>query len=48
MIIGVALVVDELHKGQRLICRYPESVPSAILNSTEGFLKFHQEYHSLR
>lgn len=48
MIIGIALVVDELHKGQRLVCRYPESIPSSILNSNEGLLKFHQEYHSLR
>ena len=33
MIIGIALVVDELHKGQRLVYRYPESVPSSVLNS---------------
>jgi len=33
MIIGIALVVDELHKGQRLVCRYPEVVPSSVLNS---------------
>ena len=31
MIIGVALLVDELHKGQRLVCRYPEAVPSTFL-----------------
>ena len=48
MIIGIALVVDELHKGQRLVYRYPESVPSSVLNSTEGLLKFHQDYQSLR
>ena len=48
MIIGIALVVDELHKGQRLVYRYPESVPSSVLNSTEGLLKFHRDYQSLR
>lgn len=48
MIIGIALVVDELHKGQRLVYRYPESVPSSVLNSTAGLLKFHQDYQSLR
>ena len=48
MIIGIALVVDELHKGQRLVYRYPEAVPSSVLNSTEGLLKFHQDYQSLR
>ena len=51
MIVGVALVVDELHKGQRLVFRYPESVPSAALNSTtadgESLLRFHKEYLSL-
>jgi hypothetical protein len=31
MIIGVALVVDELHKGQRLAFRYPEVIPSCAL-----------------
>jgi hypothetical protein len=48
MIIGVALVVDELHKGQRLVCRYPESRPSAILNSDSRLLKFHRDYLSIR
>eukprot|EP00596_Hydrurales_sp_CCMP1899_P003461 CAMPEP_0119037084 /NCGR_PEP_ID=MMETSP1177-20130426/5198_1 /TAXON_ID=2985 /ORGANISM="Ochromonas sp, Strain CCMP1899" /LENGTH=873 /DNA_ID=CAMNT_0006997833 /DNA_START=22 /DNA_END=2640 /DNA_ORIENTATION=+ len=46
-VIGIAIVVDELHKGQRLVCRYPESVPAAVLNSTEELLKFHEEYLSL-
>ena len=31
MIIGVALVVDELHKGHRLVFRYPEATPSSVL-----------------
>lgn len=47
MIIGVALVVDELHKGQRLVFRYPVSVPSAVLNSSSALLRFHQAYLSL-
>jgi hypothetical protein len=40
MIIGIALVVDELHKGQRLVYRYPESVPSSVVNAQEQLLKF--------
>ena len=48
MIVGVALVVDELHKGQRLVCRYPECVPSAIFNTDINLLKFHNEYLNLR
>ena len=47
MIIGAALVVDELRKGQRLAFRYPASVPSAILNSHPSLLAFHQDYLSL-
>ena len=47
MIIGIALVVDELHKGQRLVYRYPESVPSSVLNAQEQLLKFHRDYLSL-
>lgn len=45
MIVGVALVVDELHKGQRLVFRYPENIPSATLNSVDGevLLAFHKE-----
>ena len=27
MILGLSLVIDELHKGQRLVFRYPESNP---------------------
>ena len=47
MIIGAALVVDELRKGQRLAFRYPASIPSAILNSHPALLAFHQDYLSL-
>ena len=36
MIIGVALVVDELSKGQHLVFRYPLSTPSSVLNSHPG------------
>jgi len=39
--------VDELHKGQRLVYRYPESVPSSVLNAQEQLLKFHRDYLSL-
>jgi len=47
MIIGVALVVDDLTKGQRLVFRYPISVPSSILNSHASILQFHQDYLSI-
>ena len=45
MIIGCALVVDELNKGPRLVLRYPESLPSSFLNfNNKSLLKFHYEY----
>ena len=47
MIVGIALVVDDPRKGQRLVFRYPESVPSFVLNSGENLLRFHDEYLSL-
>ena len=47
MIIGIALVVDDLTKGQRLVYRYPESIPSNVLNTQEQLLKFHRDYLSL-
>ena len=47
MIIGVALVVDEVHKGQKLVYRYPESIPSALFDlSNEALVKFHRDYLS--
>ena len=48
MIIGIALVVDELNKGQRLVCRYPESIPSYVLKSDSRLLQFHKDYLSMR
>lgn len=48
MIIGIAIVVDELHKGPRLIFRYPSSVPSNILNDDHNLMRFHDEYLSMR
>mmetsp|Transcript_22496 Transcript_22496/g.32851 ORF Transcript_22496/g.32851 Transcript_22496/m.32851 type:complete len:723 (+) Transcript_22496:106-2274(+) len=47
MIIGVALVVDDIRKGQRLVFRYPEAVPSSVINYGENFLKFHKDYLAL-
>ena len=47
MIIGVALVVDEVHKNQKLVYRYPESIPSALFDlSNEALVKFHRDYLS--
>ncbi len=36
MIVGVALVVDELRKGERLIMRYPPSMSSTSTSTTSG------------
>jgi hypothetical protein len=47
MIIGIALVVDELNKGPRLAFRYPESIPSSSLYSDHNYRKFHKEYLSI-
>ena len=47
MIIVIALVVDELNKEQRLVCRYPESIPPSIL-SNKGLREFYDDYFSLR
>ena len=47
MIIGCALVVDELNKGPRLVVRYPESIPSTILNVNTSLLKYHNDYLSI-
>lgn len=40
MIIGIALVVDELRKGQRLVIRYPEAIPSTLENAGKTFKRF--------
>ena len=43
----MALVVDEVHKGQKLVYRYPESIPSALFDlSNEALVKFHRDYLS--
>ncbi len=48
MIIGIALVVDELNKGPRLIFRYPENaIPSQLTNHTK-LLKYHRDFLDLR
>lgn len=47
MILGVALVVDEFHKGHRLVFRYPEAPPSFALFSGEIMMKFHEEFMSM-
>lgn len=49
MILGIALVVNELHKGQKMVFRYPESIPSTISNepSRKGLIKLYKEYFSL-
>ena len=33
MIIGIALIVDELHKGQRLVYKYPDHIPPTSFTS---------------
>ena len=41
IIIGIAFVVDELKKGQRLVFRYPEAVPSFVLNNGHSYFLFY-------
>ena len=41
IIIGIAFVVDELKKGQRLVFRYPEAVPSFVLNNGHSYSSFY-------
>jgi hypothetical protein len=49
MILGIALVVDELHKGQRLVFRYPETVPVFIPSHAEkGLSKLYSQYFAIR
>lgn len=49
MILGVALVVNELNKGQRMIFRYPESIPTSIINSSDkGLIKLYNQYFGFR
>ena len=33
MILGVSLIVDDLHKGQKLVCRYPDTLPDALADA---------------
>lgn len=54
MLLGIALVVEELHKGQRLVFRYPEALPSTLLNLQtsspqlfQALLKLYHDYQSL-
>lgn len=49
MILGIALVVDELHKGQRLVFRYPESVPTfQSADTANGLTKLYNQFFSIR
>ena len=40
MIIGVSLIVDDLQKGQKLVYRYPETLPAALVESNSPLLKY--------
>jgi hypothetical protein len=49
MILGIALVVDELHKGQRLVFRYPETVPTSLpFRAEKGLSKLYAQYFAIR
>jgi len=49
MILGIALVVDELHKGQRLAFRYPESLPDYLPpDAAKGLTKLYSQYFAIR
>jgi hypothetical protein len=48
MIIGISLVVNELNKGQRMVFRYPESIPASEQGHSKGLKKLYNQYFSLR
>jgi hypothetical protein len=49
MIIGISLVVNELNKGQRMVFRYPESIPASVeQGQSKGLKKLYNQYFSLR
>jgi hypothetical protein len=49
MILGISLVVNELNKGQRMVFRYPESIPTSIERGPhKGLIKLYNQYFSLR
>jgi len=49
MILGISLVVNELNKGQRMVFRYPESIPQSIDRSTnKGLVKLYEQYFGFR
>ena len=49
MIIGIVLIVDELHKGPRLVYRYPDHIPPSTYDTVEDDItRLHKEYLSMR
>ena len=49
MILGISLVVNELNKGQRMVFRYPESIPAVVENGpNKGLVKLYNQYFSFR
>lgn len=47
MLIGIALVVDELNKGPRLVIRYPFSTTQVVIKSSEN-LRYYTDYLNIR
>lgn len=49
MILGISLVVNELNKGQRMVFRYPESVPQSVVSgANKGLIKLYEQYFGFR
>jgi len=48
MIIGIALVVEELNKGPRLVLRYPPTIAQLEAVDTTHFSKYFNDYISIR
>eukprot|EP01032_Pedospumella_encystans_P018954 gene18954-21562_t len=47
MILGISLVVNELNKGQRMVYRYPESIPQSVgSGANKGLIKLYEQYFS--
>lgn len=49
MILGISLVVNEVNKGQRMVFRYPETIPACVeKGNNQGLIKLYNQYFSLR
>ena len=47
MILSVTLIVDELHKGHRLVYRYPMECPVALAHIKEDWQYFYNQVSAI-